>query len=72
MSARIEIGSVASKEAGVLRVDAAGPVLPGVVAQVTLTVHQSPGHTVSPLSPAIARGLAQLLNAAADRAEKLQ
>ena len=67
MSARIEVGSIASKEMGVARVDAAPDrELPCV----TLTVSNVARSTVSPMTPALARALAQLLNAAADRAER--
>ena len=72
VSARIEVGSIASKEAGVARVDADAGV-------VTLTVHQKPvlmrddlayGYTVSAMSPHLARAIASLLLVAADRAER--
>jgi hypothetical protein len=58
VSARIEVGSVASKEMGVARVSAA----PGEVLLTTTRQAQQ-------MTPVLARGLAQLLNAAADRAE---
>jgi hypothetical protein len=73
VSAEINVGSIASKEAGVCRVDAdAG--------KVTLTVNQKPvllrdlaeyGYTVSPMTPSLTRALAQLLLVAAERAEGL-
>ena len=66
MSAEIHVGTISSRESGVARVAAdTGKV------QLTITETRLGGEqTVSALSPALARGLAQLLNAAADRAER--
>ena len=64
MSARINVGTVASAQMGVARVDADAQLV-----TLTLTARHLHGNAVAPMTPALARGLAQLLNAAADRAE---
>lgn len=66
MSAEIHVGTISSRESGVARVVADAGKVTLTVTETRLNGEQ----TVSALSPALARGLAQLLNAAADKAEQ--